>query len=139
MPDLELLPPTFEYSVYYPAFLDGGREPWITPSHTYAQLSDTQYINEMRNMVAHGLTNPNFYEGAAVVNPDGSLDFTQGEEYISLREQAGMPRGVTLYLFDGAGMRMGEGELTEQQKQRNMEGTKLTMAWAKKRGCGMWR
>ena len=45
-----------------------------------------------------------------------------------------MPKGVTLYLFDGAGMVIKEGELTDEQKERNREVAHVTSMWAKSRG-----
>ena len=45
-----------------------------------------------------------------------------------------MPKGVMLYLMDGAGMAIIQGELTEKQKQRNIEVAQATVAWAKDRG-----
>lgn len=45
-----------------------------------------------------------------------------------------MPRGVLLYLFDGAGMSIKAGELTEPERQRNIEVARATVAWARARG-----
>ena len=132
VPPFDLLTPPFEYSAYYPTELEWP-ETTDQQRQRYNPITEQQYLAECRNMVAHGCLNPCIYLGPQQ-DEAGNVHFTRLNRILDLREQAGMPRGVTLYLFDGAGMRMGEGELTEQQKQRNMEVTKLTMAWAKKRG-----
>ena len=62
VPTFDLLPPPFEYSVYYPTLLleDSMSEAQIAKYHP---LTDELYLAEMRNMVAHGCTNPCIYVG----------------------------------------------------------------------------
>ena len=132
VPSFDLLPPPFEYSVYYPTMLDheglsaGQRD-------KYNPITDEQYLAECRNMAAHGCTNPCIYEGPEQ-DEAGNIQFTRLSRILDMREQAGMPKGVMLYLFDGAGMVIKKGELTDQQEQRNIEVAQTTVAWAKARG-----
>jgi hypothetical protein len=132
VPSFDLLPPQFEYSAYYPTMLvrpdmsDGQKE-------RYNPVTDQQYLAECRNMAVHGCTNPNIYAGPEQ-DEAGNIHFTQLSHILDLREQAGMPKGVMLYLMDGAGMAITQRDPTEQQKQRNIEVAKATVAWAKARG-----
>ena len=128
VPSFDLLPPPFEYSAYYPTMLEGPNS-----LERHNPITEQQYLAEMRNMVAHGMLNPNIYVGPEQ-DEAGKIHFTQLSRIMDLREQAGMPKGVMLYLSDGAGMAIKEGELTEQEKQRNIEVAKATVAWAKARG-----
>ena len=131
VPNLKLLAPKQEYSVYYPAFLNGT----FPPSSPYAQLSDTQYVNEMRDMVAHGLTNPVFYDGVRT-NTNGQLDFSVLEHYISLREQGGMSfQGKPLYLPDNP-LLIVQRNLTPAEYSKNVNYTSQIVAWAQQRGYG---
>ncbi len=129
VPTFDLLPPQFEYSVYYPTQMVGLGVP-----DRHNPITEQQYLAEMRNMVAHGCTNPCIYFGPEQ-DEAGNILFTTLNHILDLREQAGMPKGVMLYLMDGAGMVILKGgELTEQQKQRNIEVAQATVAWAKARG-----
>ena len=84
---------------------------------------------------AHGLTNPNFYSGVDV-KPDGSLDFTQLEEFISLREQAGMNfQGKPLYLPDNP-LLIVQRDLTPAEYARNVDRASQIVAWASQKGYG---
>lgn len=98
----DLLPPMLEYSIYYPAYLETGLpqtpEPWDGDARMqFGDLTAEQMLAEFRNMVAHGLTNPNIYQPPKVL-PDGSLDFTKLDRVLDLREKAGM-RPKHLYLL----------------------------------------
>ena len=132
VPDFDLLPPKFEYSAYYPTQLerptttDGQRE-------KYHPITAEQYLAENRNMAVHGCLNPCLYAGPEQ-DEAGNIHFTHLSRLLDLREQAGMPKGVMLYLSDGAGMLIKEGELTDQEEQRNIEVAQATVAWAKARG-----
>ena len=128
VPTFDLLPPQFEYSVYYPTQMVA---PGVPDRHN--PITEQQYLTEMRNMVAHGCTNPCIYFGPEQ-DEAGNILFTTLNHILDLREQAGMPKAVMLYLMDGAGMIIAEGDLTEQQKQRNIEVAQATVAWAKARG-----
>ncbi len=132
VPSFDLLPPPFEYSAYYPTQLE---RPTTTDRQRekYHPLTEQQYLAECRNMVAHGCMNPCVYAGPQQ-DEAGNIDFAHLSRLFDLREQAGMPKGVMLYLFDGAGMLIKTGELTEQEKQRNIEVAQATVAWAKDRG-----
>ena len=132
VPSFDLLPPAFEYSVYYPTMLE---RPDMTNDQRekYHPITDQQYLAECRNMAVHGCTNPCLYEGPEQ-DEAGNIQFTRLSHLLDMREKAGMPKGVMLYLMDGAGMIIKEGDLTEQQKQRNIEVAQATVAWAKARG-----
>ena len=132
VPTFDLLVPQFEYSVYYPTALDRP-ELHQTLKDRYNAITEQQYLAECRNMVAHGCTNPCIY-GGPEQDEAGNIHFTHLTRLLDLREKAGMPKGVPLYLGDGAGMSFKEGELTEQERQRNIEVVKATVAWAKSRG-----
>ena len=120
VPDFDLLPPKFEYSTYYAATLSD-------------EMSERQYLAECRNMVAHGCTNPSIWDGPGL-DEDGNLNLTKLSRYLDLREQAGMAPGGPLYMFDGGGMIIKSGELTEAQKQHNVEVARQVVAWARTRG-----
>ncbi|MEO2017878.1 MAG: hypothetical protein ABGZ53_26300 [Fuerstiella sp.] len=132
VPSFDLLPPRFEYSAYYPTMLERP-ETTDAQREKYNPITAQQYLAECHNMVAHGLTNPNIYVGPEQ-DEVGNIHFTHLSRILDLREQAGMPKGVMLYLMDGAGMIIKEGELTEQQKQRNIQVAQATAAWARSRG-----
>jgi hypothetical protein len=132
VPSFDLLPPKFQYSVYYPTLIE---RPDTTGDQRekYHPLTESQYLAECRNMVAHGCMNPCIY-GGPQQDEAGNVHFRYLSRLLDLREQAGMPKGVMLYLMDGAGMKIIQGELTEQQKQRNIEVAQATVAWARDRG-----
>ena len=132
VPSFDLLPPTFEYSVCYPTQLEW---PYTTDHERekYHPITDRQYLAESRDMAVHGCLNPCLYSGPRQ-DEAGNVNFTELSHLLDLREQAGMPKGVMLYLMDGAGMAIREGELTEEQRQRNIEVARATVAWAKARG-----
>ena len=132
VPSFDLVPPQFEYSVYYPTMLEQPNTTDVEREKNHP-LTAQQYLAECRNMVAHGCTNPCIHAGPEQ-NESGKIHFTQLSRILDLREKAGMPKAVVLYLFDGAGMIIKEGDLTEQQKHRNIEVAKTTMAWARERG-----
>lgn len=132
VPSFDLLPPPFEYSVYYPTQLE---RPDTTDDQRqrYNPITEQQYLAENRNMAMHGCTNPCIYVGPEQ-DEAGRIHFTQLTRILQLRESAGMPKGGVLYLMDGAGMSIKTGKLTEQEKQRNIAVAKATVEWAKSRG-----
>ena len=132
VPSFDLLPPKFEYSIYYPTHLvNDTMDPGFVDK--YSPLTEEQYLTECRNMAIHGCINPNIYIGPSQ-DEVGNIHFRQLSRLLDLREQAGMPKGVMLYLTDGAGMHIKQGALTEQEKQRNIEVAKATVTWAQARG-----
>ena len=132
VPSFDLLPPPFEYSAYYPTQLE---RPTTTDQQRekYHPVTAQQYLAECRNMVAHGCLNPNIY-GGPEQDAAGRIHFTHLSRLLDLRERAGMPKGVMLYVSDGAGMALKTGALTEAQTRRTIEVTRATVAWAKARG-----
>ena len=132
VPSFDLLPPNFQYSMYYPTML-------VRPDMTseqrekYHPVTEQQYLAESRNMAVHGCLSPNLYLGPEQ-DEAGNIHFTRLSHIMDLREQAGLPKGGMLYLMDGAGMKIGPGELSEQERRRNIEVAQATVAWAKARG-----
>lgn len=122
-----LLPPMLEYSMYYPTYL-------LLPGQKrerFNQVTDEQYVLELRNMLAHGLTNPNIYQGPHV-RADGSLDFSLLERILELRESIGM-RPDVLYLV-GSPVLFQDRPLTQKERRRTHGVVKQVKTWAKKRG-----
>jgi len=129
VPPFDLSPPPFEYSVYYPAYLEGGE---IAKDNAggYIVLTPQQYLAELRNMAAHGCLNPSIYNGPVLKN--GALDFTTLGRILDLREQAGMKED-TLYLVS-AGPVETSGALDPAKKESNTRWTRQIVEWAKQRG-----
>ncbi len=132
VPGFDLRPPPFEFSAYYPTQLE---RPDTTDAQRekYHPITEQQYRAECHDMVVHGCMNPCIYAGPEQ-DDVGNINFTHLSRLLTLREQAGMPKGVMLYVMDGAGMLIKTGELTAKEKQRNIEVAKATVAWAKARG-----
>ena len=131
VPGLDLLPARFEYSIYYPGVLidEAGKDGiagW-TPA------SERQVLGELRNMVAHGCTNPCIWDGPRL-DEEGQLDFTKLSRYLDLREEAGMGPGGPLYMFDGGGMVIKAAGLAPEERRRNVSVTRQVVAWARARG-----
>ena len=132
----KLLPPLAEYSIYYGTTLvTDGSDDWRTEkgwSNT-AWLPPQQYLIELQNMVAHGLTNPFTYTGPQQ-KPDGTLDFTKVEAVLALREKAGMVRGQPLYLYAPQSAEAVQRSLTEPEKKERSRVVREVMDWAQARG-----
>ncbi len=130
-----LLPPMLEYSMYYPVNLVADGSPdWLSgqwTAGTCGRITSEQYLAECRNMLAHGLTNPNIYDGPRV-RPDGSLDFAPLAEVLDLRESAGM-RPTTLYLV-GHPLQFTDRPLTAQERRRNRDYVRQINDWTRARG-----
>ena len=136
VPNFELRAPNYEYSVYYPAFY--GWENGDINYPQYAHLSETQYTNEIKNMMAHGLTNPNFYQSIAVDTGGGVLDFSEFEEHIAIREAAGMSyQGKDLYVGENP-LRIGTvaDPLSPAEIAQNTAYVVDIVAWATGNGYG---
>ena len=130
----DLRAPMLEYSIYYPvALVADGSEDWRHGHWSSgARLSRAQYIAECRNMVAHGLSNPNIYGGVGL-RPDGTLDTSGLERLLEAREAAGIGPGVPLYTMSSAAEPT-RGSLTEQEKAERIRIVRAVMAWARGRG-----
>jgi hypothetical protein len=116
VPGFDLAKPNFEYSMYHAA--------------TYQD--EQMRLNEFKNMVAHGCMNPNIYDAGVELEADGkTLNFTDFAKYLSLREQAGMPKR-SLFIVSGTPIHGGTGgghpfpQVTAWVKE--------IVAWANKRG-----
>ena len=129
-----LRPPMLEYSIYYPVSLvDEGGEDWRTGRwKNTAWLPSKQYISECKNMVAHGLTNPNIYGGVRV-QPDGTLDYSYLERILAVREEAGISTGLPLYTMNAVAEPVARA-LTEAEKAERTRMVRKVMAWGKRRG-----
>ena len=125
VPPFDLAPPRFEYSVYYPAYLEGG------PGGATV-LTQQQYLAELRNMVEHGCLNPNIYAGPGIVQEDGQLDMSHLERVLTLRKQAGIT-AKTLYLI-GNGPIVTNTKLAEDKRAQNIESVEQVVRWARERG-----
>ena len=131
VPDFDLEPPKAEYSIYHPAWLEGGGIAVDNPQG-YTVLSEQQYLNDLRNMVAHGCLNPTIYTNPAMT-PDGDLDFTVFAKVLDLRDQAGIPRSLALYL-NGAGRINSSQKVNAEQKSENTRLTRQLVNWVRRRG-----
>ena len=132
VPSFDLLPPAFEYSVYCPTYLDSedmtdARREQLHP------ITEQQYLAECRNMVAHGCMNPCIYAGPEL-DKDGKLHFTLLSRLLDLREKAGMPKGVPLYVFASGGVIIKPATLTAEEKRSSTEATRKIVEWVKARG-----
>ena len=129
-----LAAPIMEYSIYYPVSLvPEGSDDWRSGKWTNtAWLTPEQYTLECKNMLAHGLTNPNIYTGVGK-RPDGSLDFSNIEEVLAVREKAGMGPSLPLYMMSNAAEPVAR-PLTEEEKNERVRDVREVMAWGKRRG-----
>jgi len=130
VPGFELLPPMFEYSIYYPASVEPDLEP--DDPHSYGSLSEEQYLAELRNMVAHGCTSPNSYCEISC-KPDGTVDFTALERTVALCDAAGISHSKPLYLVNHP-VNIVSRPLTEEEHEQTIETTRQIVAWARERG-----
>ncbi len=130
----ELLAPMIEYSIYYPVVLvaDGAPDWRVGQWTNIGKVTEAQYIAECRNMVAHGVTNPNIYAGVDM-KPDGTLDYSRLEKILAIREKAGVGPGVPLYTMSAAAEPVTR-PLTDEEKQQRIKLVLEIMAWAKQRG-----
>ena len=133
VPDFDLERPGTEFSVYHPAWLEGGGLAADNPQR-YVVLSQQQYLSDLKNMVAHGCMNPTIYTGPAMAD-NGDLDFAVFAKVLELREQAGMPRDQPLYVL-GAGAVNSSQKVTAEQKKQNTRLTRQFVDWLHERGYG---
>ena len=128
VPDFDLLEPVETYSIYNPTY--PATEGY--PGWAHAMVSDEMMVLELENMLAHGCTNPNFYNGASA-RPDGTIDYSMLENRLRLREEAGLPKGE-LFLTDNPVVtcrRLEPGEY-----EQNIKYVKEIQAWCTARGYG---
>ena len=131
VPDFDLEPPKAEYSVYHPAWIEGGGVA-IDNSQGYTVLTEQQYLADLKNMVAHGCLNPTIYTGPAM-NDEDDLDFAVFARVLDLRDQAGIPRHLPLYA-NGAGRVNSSQKITAEQKSVNTRLIRQFVDWLDKRG-----
>ena len=129
---IDLVEPDLEYCLYYRGFL-GGAVPKIVSSE---QKTPQQLEAEFRNMMAHGITNPNVYQRVNV-KPDGTfdakygsrVDFTYLEQYLEIRDRVGLKSGPLYYLGVGTGSSTNEAEIADRIDLMGQ-----ILAWARGRG-----
>lgn len=85
-------------SIYYRGVLRADK-----PICTSEAKTEEQMLAELKDMVAHGVTNPNVYQGPDGQKPDGSWDLTLLQRVFELRKQAGMVGGPLMILGVGVG------------------------------------
>jgi len=125
----KLLPPMLEYSIYYPAYPESN----FPPDHRYkfGDLTREQFAAELRNMLAHGVDNPNIY-AAIGAKEDETLDFSRLERMLEVREGVGM-RPRRLFLV-GHPILFTDRPPTPQEKDRTHRHVRAINAWAAERG-----
>ena len=131
VPDFDLEPAQTEFSVYHPAWIEGGGIAMDNPQR-YTVLTEQQYLSDLKNMVAHGCLNPTIYTGPGTT-PEGDLDFTAFARVLDLRDQAGIPRHLPLYV-PGAGRVNSSQQVTPEQKRENTRLTRQFVDWLDQRG-----
>jgi len=127
VPDFDLLEPRETYSIYNPTFPE--LEHWAS---THCMVSDETMVRELKNMLAHGCTNPNLYNGV-VARPDGTLDYSTLENRLRLREEAGLPKGE---LFLPGSALVICSPLKPGEYEQNIKYAKEIQAWCTARGYG---
>ena len=133
VPDFELLPPMFEYSIYWPVHLKQFGWPTAIP---HGAMSEEQYLAEAKNMVAHGCTNPNLC-WVQLKGEEGKEDpkFDVFERVLTLCEQAGMKRGRPLYvMFSDHASEPIDRKLTSEEMRARTERVAKVVEWATRRG-----
>ena len=126
----DLMEPMVEYSIYYPVRLASEVPP--DDPLSFGNLTEEQYVAELKNMLAHGMSNPNIHEGCVKARPDGSLDFSVLAMLLDLRESVGM-RPEVLYI-GGHPFPFYDGELTDEQRQMVHRYVREIDDWARQRG-----
>ena len=130
-----LQPPMLEYSIYYPVVIvDDPARDWRHEGgwSNMGYVTEAQYIAECKNMVAHGVTNPNLYVGVGV-KPDGTLDYERLEKVLRVREKAGIDRGATVFAMNSAAEPVSK-ELTADDIKKRIRIVREVMAWGKANG-----
>ena len=125
----DLMAPMIEYSIYYPSYLEANMAD--DAPLKFGDLGAEQMLAEFQNMRAHGLNNPNIFDGPRV-NCDGDLDFSKLDRILDLREQAGM-RPRTLYML-GHPLPVVDRPLSEEEKARAHRYVPRINGWAQSRG-----
>ena len=129
VPDIDLLEPVETYSIYNPTYPEGeGYEGWA-----HCMVSDEIMVGELKNMLEHGCTNPNIYQGVHL-NPDGSLNYDILEHRLELRERAGLPKGE-LFIADTSAVKV-PAPLGPGDYELNVKNVREIQAWATERGYG---
>ena len=131
VPDFELLPPPFEYSVYHPVYLDRSQEP--DNPQSFANVTPVQLLAELKNMVAHGCTNPNMYT-QRLDTDEGNPDFERLMRLITIRDCAGIPRDQPLYLVQDPPPGIRSEPLEPDHRKRMVDFVRQVVDWAQSLG-----
>ena len=125
----ELLAPMLEYSIYYPANLyrSYSRQNRLS----FSDITVQQAVAEFKNMLDHGVTNPNIY-AEPTRGPHGTIDFSRLDHVLDLRESIGM-RPKSLYLIRSPAI-FSDRQLTVEERLRSQHGVAATLQWATSRG-----
>jgi len=130
VPAFDLEPDPLIRSAYYPTYArsvtDEAR--WDTVN----AITDEQYIAENRDMVEHGCTRPTLYAGPKRME-DGTLDWSDLDHLLAMREQAGMPKGL-LFAFDCPPIKVVDRPLTDEEYAQNVAAAREVAAGAAERG-----
>lgn len=94
----DLSPPKTQYSIYYRGRLSGN------PTISSEQKNRTQFIAELENMMAHGVTNPTVYQ---------RLNKEEIKSVLQIREQVGLDKDSLFYLGTGTGNPQEKNELAQ--------------------------
>ena len=98
---------------------------------SFCDLTDEQYVAEVKNMLAHGVSNPNIDEGPRL-RRDGSINFSVVDRILDLRESVGM-RPKALYLI-GHPLPFKDLPLTREEREKTKRYVRQINDWAKRRG-----
>ena len=90
---IDLEPPRLEYGLYYRGQLATGEPPYVSSD----RKTPRQLEAELRNMKDHGFLYPDVYE-RCTLRSDGTLDTERIEQYLRIREQAGLSNDPLYYL-----------------------------------------
>ena len=127
----ELAEAMLEYSIYYPVYLARPRKAPLDSPESFCDLTEEQYLAELKNMLAHGLSNPNIDEGPRL-RSDGSINFSVVDRILDLRESVGM-RPKALYLI-GHPLPFKERPLTREEREKTRRYVRQINEWARRRG-----
>lgn len=108
--NLQVLPvdlhaPRIQYSIYYRGTLSE------VPSISSERKGPAQFLAELRNMLAHGVTNPTVYQ---------RLDRTELRNALEMRKQVGLDASTLFYLGTGTGNPETSGELDGLKRRLNV-------------------
>lgn len=102
---VDLHPSRIQYSIYYRGTLSEA------PSISSERKGQAQFLAELRNMLAHGVTNPTMYQ---------RLDRAELRNALEMRKQVGLDTSALFYLGSGTGNPETSGELDGLKRRVNV-------------------